>query len=131
MPHAGLDVDYCDISDPSFHVRVAALHDIYAVLADSSLELQNTQKLPWERFAAYDAAITKLDSMIEALNVGLDDDDKEEWPTLVTHRNSVESSEVRFSSCKSPCPCPALSKWYLLHNSVLMTFIAPAQLNKV
>ena len=82
------------VSDSSFHVRVAALRDIYVVLAECSLALQNTQHLPWERFAAYDAAISKLDSMAETLKLGLDDDDTDEWLTLVARRGAVEKSEV-------------------------------------
>ena len=76
-------------------MRVAALYDIYVVLAECSLSLQNTQQLPWERFASYNAAITKLDSMVEVLKLGLDEDDKEEWPTLVGRRGAVDKSEVR------------------------------------
>ena len=49
---------------------------------------------PWERFAAYDAAITKLDNMMDALKLGLDEGDKEEWPTLAVLGNTIEQSEV-------------------------------------
>ena len=63
-------------------MRVAALGDIYTVLADMSKALQALQTLPWERKNRLDAVLSKLRKMLDAVQGGVEDLNDDLWPTL-------------------------------------------------
>ena len=70
---------------------MAALHDIYLVVADGSRALQNVQKLPWEGMADFGRAIMRLRQMadvleeVAVLDVRDQSDMGGDWPTLASH----------------------------------------------
>lgn len=57
-------------------VKVAALHDIYEVIATCSGKLQDLQTFPWDRTKAFDNLIEDLEEMEAQIDeeMGLDPD---------------------------------------------------------
>lgn len=68
----------------AFSTRVAALNDVYSVLAECSQVQQDLQKLPWERKSSFEASMHRLEDMLSAIAEGLDSDE-DLWPTLARH----------------------------------------------
>ena len=54
-------------ADATFRRRVAALLDLYNVVGGLSKDLQNLQKLPWERQQHYEDTVKQLEQMAGTL----------------------------------------------------------------
>ncbi|XP_043189268.1 uncharacterized protein LOC122375015 isoform X2 [Amphibalanus amphitrite] len=101
--------------DVCFRGQVAALLDVYQVLAAGSRDLQSLQKLPWERQGDFADMVGKLTAMAGALKAAvrpkrsgalstqaisemLQEADEEElpelWPNFARHRPKLHAREV-------------------------------------
>lgn len=102
-------------TDAVFRARLAALTDLYMVLAHASKSLQNLQLLPWERKGAYQQMVNNLrlkraclpaperrDGTIRleghAILDALDEGDPEEmasrWPNLSKYSAQLSMQQV-------------------------------------
>ena len=106
--------DFAD--DVCFLGQVAALLDVYQVLAAGSRDLQSLQKLPWERQGDFADMVGKLTAMTDALKAAvrpkrsgalstqaisemLQETEEEElpelWPNFASHLPKLHPREVR------------------------------------
>ena len=104
-------------ADAIFRVRVAALLDLYSILGQASKDLQNLQKLPWERQRLHMEMVKKLQVMTATLSASAshlpgstvlrspsaireqlyaEDPQMMEarWPNLQKHANKLSSGQV-------------------------------------
>ncbi|XP_043241439.1 uncharacterized protein LOC122391496 [Amphibalanus amphitrite] len=70
------------LRDPTFVTKLAALCDIYGVLAEGSKSLQNLQVLPWERQRMFSTMLDNFTEMQDAVELDDEGELKKRWPVL-------------------------------------------------